>query len=186
MSEERQQFGTEQVPAIILEEVSDPRWQADFFCVSLDMIGHLPGLVRSSKNGRVQVACFEAFLVHVRLIAEFLARPSKDKDFTARDFLSPLSYLWPRPSTDAGKRLRDKHWLTASKHVVHFSKDRVPADLADVKPIDPSEYMSEAASDVFAVAEDFVSAVERAGHGLAGMLRGALNASRTAFEEGSR
>jgi hypothetical protein len=69
---------------------------------------------------------------------------------------------------------------------VHFSKDRVPEDLADVKPIDPFEYMNEAAFDVFAVAEYFVSAVERAGHYMAGKLRDALNASRTAFEEGSR
>lgn len=166
-------------PSIILAEVSGQKWRmANYFGVSLEMVGKLPSLARQNTTSEIWVACFESFLTHVRAIAEFLVRrPSED--FTAADFSS-----WPVPTSEAALRLRDVHWVIATKHVMHFSHERVPPDLPD--PIDPFECMDDAARDVFSVAEEFVSAVEREEGDLAVKFRLDLDMGRARFVSPTR
>ena len=123
--------------------------RAAYISDSFEMVGHLPGLVFRTSDGLIANACLESFLVHVRLLAEFLVRRPK-KDFTAADFIA-----WPVPQTDAAQRLGQYWWEEASQHVVHFSQKRVPDNPKDVTQIqDLGKWMHEAATDVFEVAED--------------------------------
>jgi hypothetical protein len=118
-------------------------------------------------------------LVHVRLLAEFFVRRPAEKDFSALDF------LWPVPKSDAAKRLGGERWEFASQNVVHFSRKRIPVDVAKFEPIDDLlRWMRDAGRDVFDVAEEFVAAVEKVGHPQAARLRRALDHSRAVLEGG--
>jgi hypothetical protein len=149
---------------------NDPAFRmASFLTESFSMVGQLPSRVADLDDQIVANACLESFFVHVRLLAEFLIRRPPAKDFSALDF------LWPVPTTPEAKRLADQWWNVASKHVVHFSRTRVPDDIADVEVVqDVVGFMTEAARDAFAVAADFVAALERNAHDQAPMLRRSL------------
>ena len=70
----------------------------------------------------------DVFFVHVRLLADFLVRPTKaGVDFGPADF----DIEWTAPQTPEAAALRD-NWRTASKYVVHFGLRRVPEDLEDL------------------------------------------------------
>ena len=166
-----------------LEEIwDDPQFRmASYFSASLEMIGGLPNRWATVRDGLVRNACLEAFFVHVRLLSEFLVRRPPEKDFSARDF------LWPAPTSEAAMRLGGKWFQEPSQHVVHFSRRRVPDQRADIQIIEDIEaYMREAADDVFAVAEEFVTALERASHRYAETLRLDLDRSRRLLASTSR
>lgn len=159
----------------------DPHWRmTSYVQESLSMLGRLPARWKATEDRWIATACLESFMVHVRLMAEFLVRRPTERDFSALDF------LWPVPTSDAAKRLAGERWLLASRHVVHFSRERVPEDLADVRPIgDVEEWMRAAARDVFEVAEGFVVAVEKAQHPQAERLRRFLDHNRLVLEDGA-
>jgi hypothetical protein len=91
-----------------------------------EMIEKLPTICHTAGNvPLLQQAGVECFFVHVRSIIEFLGiRPAKSGDRSAVDLLGAWS-----PPTDNGPRAAqwqtlNDHWLTASKHVMHFSEVR--------------------------------------------------------------
>jgi hypothetical protein len=150
---------------------------AAYVAESLDMVGGLPGRFAEQRDGMVTNACLEWFLVHMRLLAEFLVRRPAGKDFTANDF------SWEKPTSEAAARLGSELWTIASEQVVHFSRRRVPLDLADLEPIDDVlAWMHQAAADVLAVAEESVTAIEEAGWPQAGFLRRTLDEARQALQ----
>jgi hypothetical protein len=107
--------------------------QASHVAHSVDMLGALPGAMERADNSYLQIACLESFLVHVRLLIEFLLihRANPVKDFSARDF------GWDGPPAADWSHL-ETVWVIASRHVVHFSADRAPQSVHDVKEVDTS------------------------------------------------
>ena len=103
-------------------------------------------------------ACREAFYLNVRLVAEFFVK-MPERDYTARSFLPS----WEPPG-DLAARIQ-RAWGIASKHVMHMSRDRVPADVEDVEPEDTSEAgLSALAQDCQSIAVAFVEAYTAATH----------------------
>lgn len=70
----------------------------------------------------------EAFYVHLRLLAEFLVKPTNHKDFGPNDF----GVIWTAPDLPETSRLA-RHWEIASSYVVHFGRPRVPSDIEDLE-----------------------------------------------------
>lgn len=102
------------------------------------------------------LAMLDAFYVHIRLLAEFLTRKTKNFDFGPANF----GVTWTCPQTAAARRLADC-WDVASKYVVHFGHARVPGDVADLEPFDVSaKALRRMAADALAVLHDFVTMVE--------------------------
>jgi hypothetical protein len=129
-----------------------------------EMIEKLPAVCYA--NGTVpllQQAGVECFFVHVRGMVEFLGIHTDSRDRSAKDILaswSPPSSSGPDAST--WTKLND-HWVTASKHVMHFSQlrtkqdngtqVRVPVEQADLEAI---------ANDVLALWDRFSNEVASA------------------------
>jgi hypothetical protein len=116
------------------------------------MIGTLPHERESATNATLANACLEAWLIHVRLMAEYLlVRPSDpSKDFSARDF------GWRGPT--APQADIENMWMDASQYIVHFGKARTPPDLYDLAPLDVSiSGLTHIAESVFALADEFVA-----------------------------
>jgi hypothetical protein len=105
------------------------------------------------------MAMLDAFYVHLRLVAEFLTRPTNHKDF------GPIHLgvdEWVTPETDAATRLAD-YWDRASKYVVHFGHSRVPESIAELETFEVSAAaLRRMAADAFEVLEELVSSVEAA------------------------
>ena len=76
-------------PQWVIEQMSIPIVrQAQHVAHSIEMIGALPGLLDSVVDGYLVSACRESWMLHVRLLAEFLS-PSlnnSNKDFTCKTF----------------------------------------------------------------------------------------------------
>jgi hypothetical protein len=97
----------------------------------------------------------DAFYVNVRLLADFLVRPTSPKDFGPDTF----GIQWSIPSGDAAARL-NSHWKMASEYVVHFGHARVPGSLDDLKPFSiGGGYFKAMATDVLTVYGSFLSKV---------------------------
>lgn len=98
----------------------------------------------------------DAFYVHIRLLADFLVKQTKTKDFGPADF----EVSWEVPTTVAAQRLAE-HWSIASKYVVHFGHPRVPDDLAELEPFSiGSVWFADMAGNALTVLGRFVTAVE--------------------------
>lgn len=85
----------------------------------------------STLTVSAQHGCRLAFYVSARTVAEFYVRMPA-KDFTAREYLPTWQ---PRPAL--AQRL-ERVWLGTSRHVVHLSKERVPASFREFSPWDNS------------------------------------------------
>ncbi|MFB7424717.1 hypothetical protein ACFC0K_15740 [Streptomyces hydrogenans] len=105
----------------------------------------LPGVLR--------VACIESFWVNVRLLTEYLVKFTTHADDIHVHDLVPN---WEEPVGEVADRLK-KDWITASKHVMHFSKQRTPEDLADITPVSNEDH-ERIARDLRTVYDQFCQA----------------------------
>ncbi len=107
-------------------------------------------------------ACLESFLVRVRALAEFLIvhKGNAEKDFTVEDFGGQA----PAPDDPRRERLEDV-WTFTSQNLVHFSRERTPEDLYDLRPPDyrTPEGHKGTAGQVLSLVEDFVVGLEARG-----------------------
>jgi hypothetical protein len=170
------------------EELSEDFWrrvltqsvrQAAHVGHSLDMVGELPGAYDSSRTGIERVACLEAFLIHVRLLAEFLlVHPTKGmKDFSAGDF------GWNGP-TDRDTSLIDRMWRVASQHLVHFSRERTPEHADTLEAVDTTAVgLKSTALQTLDLADDFVVFLECKGDMDAHVFRSHLEKALTTLEK---
>lgn len=101
---------------------SDPVfWQASHIAYSIDMVSSLPRLRDGVSDDRVFLACTEAWLLHYRLLAEFLS-PSPHN--LKRDVTSE-TFGWTGLDQTDRAYLEDRKDL-ASKYLVHLSAQRFP------------------------------------------------------------
>jgi hypothetical protein len=94
---------------IMLNLTDMPRWACDS-----------SPLQNSTLTFPVYLACVDSYFTNARLAAEFFWKMPR-RDISARSFVPD----WEAPPGIA-KRM-ERVWLMASKHIVHFSQDRVPA-----------------------------------------------------------
>ena len=130
-----------------------------------EMIEKLPAV--SYANGVVpllRLAGIECFFVHVRSMIEFLGIVRDSRDRWAGNVLSSWSPPRKRgPEATTWTKLYD-HWLTASKHVMHFSQLRTKQDDGTQVSIAVEQADLEAiANDVLALWDRFADDVANAG-----------------------
>lgn len=101
----------------------------------------------------------DAFYVHIRLLADFLTRPTKSIGFGPTDFGGG----WTAPAGAASDRLAAA-WEVASKYVVHFGHPRVPDD---VRTLTNFEVSGTAFRDLAMYALDLFAAFVRGPCGVA-------------------
>lgn len=100
----------------------------------------------------------DAFYVHIRLLADFLVKPTKEKDFGPREF----GVEWPEPHGEAADNLR-RHWQVASQYVVHFGRPRVPENIDDLRAFNVGgSFFRSIATDALAVFGLFLEALDSA------------------------
>lgn len=146
--------------------------QAGIVGGSFMMVAALPRARNQAETPTVQIACLEAWFIHMRLLIEYFGlKPGGEstKDFSAR------AALWtPEPDQELNEL-----WVTASQHVVHFSAARSPDLIQDIEPFDVStENLERLARNVLTVANTFVQALEDHGDVTAQSLRVALDEAR--------
>lgn len=142
---------------------------------SLRMVAGLPSARESLSDDLLSNACLESWLVNVRLMAEFLliveGRENRRRDFSASDF------GWDGETSIETSNVKQM-WLVASKHLVHFSKDRTPEDANTLDPTDVTfEGLRNVSETVLQVMEAFVSCLEVIGHTEASSFRIQLNSA---------
>jgi hypothetical protein len=93
-----------------------------------DIAGNFKGAV-DAADLRLARCMLEAFYVHLRLLAEFLVKPTQGRDFGPSDF----DVTWTVPDLPEAIRLTE-HWQVASSYVLHFGRSRVPEDVEDLEP----------------------------------------------------
>jgi hypothetical protein len=142
--------------------LTQPVRQAGHVAHAIEMVGRLPGRMVTISEPTVHHACLESFLVHVRALAEFLIvhKGNAEKDFTVEDFGSQA----PAPDDPRRERLEDV-WTLTSQNLVHFSRERTPEDLYDLRPPDylTPEGHKGTAGQVLSLVEDFVVGLEARG-----------------------
>jgi hypothetical protein len=146
---------------IMLNLADMPRWACD-----------TSPLQHSTLTFPIYIACVESYWTNVRLAAEFFWKMPK-ADVTARSFVPD----WEAPPGIA-KRM-ERVWLMASKHIVHFSQDRVPATSADWRQEDLSfGALMRITRDAFKALALFTDAYERQGGAHAEWLRELYSGAR--------
>lgn len=136
------------------------------------------------------MAMLDAFYVHIRLIAEFLTRKTNTLDFGPAQFGVEG---WTVPSTHSAERLTD-YWHRASKYVMHFGHDRVPANLDELQSFEvTAATLQTMTRDAVDVLDAFVAQVEASDEGSsvltvqrlrAQLLRAELDRCKSLLEEG--
>jgi hypothetical protein len=98
------------------------------------------------------------FFVQVRTLIEFLGgvRPKNSLDLSAQDTLTDIS--WTPRLDDTLKTRLDDHWQMASRHLVHFSKNRVVAESGHyVEPKTDRRDLEAIADDVLEVWDQYAT-----------------------------
>lgn len=138
---------------------SPERRHAQQLAYSLEMIGDIASSYDGAldRHEYILARCMlDAFYVHIRLLADFLIRPTDPKDFGPADF----GVKWAAPNTAESKRLSE-HWDVASKYVVHFGRPRVPEYLGDLEAFQIGGALFRSmAFDVLSVFGDFLERLE--------------------------
>lgn len=98
-----------------------------------DLLPYVTG-EESIEPAAVEAACKESFVLNVRLVIDFLSRGNPRYDILAKDYAPE----W-EPNEQLRGRLDRWHEL-ASRHAMHLSKERVPDDMQDMRPIGPDDY----------------------------------------------
>ena len=146
-------------------------------CHSLRMLGSLPSERELATSEALSHAALESWLVHVRLLAEFfLVKPARTrKDFSARDF------GWE------GTSGIDTHELVrfcelASRHLVHFSRERAPDDIFELDAEDVGYAALVVVSEkLLQLARAFVAELETRESPMAPQMRDCLEIASTAL-----
>jgi len=148
---------TERAAKFLANKMTPRSRRVDHLTYSLWMISSIPA-ARHDESDFLTYACMvDAFFVHVRLLAEFLVRRTPKVDFGPNDVV----HSWVAPESSAAQRL-SQHWALASRHVVHFSRERVPESLDDLKAIElDTATLRTMANDVLAVMSAFVVTAEK-------------------------
>ncbi len=118
------------------------------------------------NEDRNRLIALEIFLVHTRLLCEFLhVKPSRDeRDFSIVDFLidtdevqevADINSLLSGPTQDEVSQLRPI-WFLASSESMHFSKSRTPEYLEEIVPAELTQ------SKMFELTGMIFSLLERA------------------------
>jgi hypothetical protein len=137
---------------------ADPlaRRRAEQVAHSLNVIAELPGYVEDTEFPiGLRVAAVDAFFVHLRLLIEFLIkRPDRRHPAIHRDDYARGFHL---AAVDSVLRSRmDDGFEFASRHVAHFSLERLWAeDSAGVNYVSAAS-LRDRADDVFAATAAFV------------------------------
>jgi hypothetical protein len=123
---------------------------------SLNMVAELPNYVDDvAFPVGLRVAAVDAFFVHLRLLAEFLVK-KRDQHHPAihRDDFAPGFHL---ASVDSNLYQRlDTAFELASRHVAHFSVDRVPDEKASgVQAVDAAS-LRRLAGDAFGAVAAYI------------------------------
>lgn len=101
---------------------NDPEfWQASHIAFSIDMVSSLPALREGVESARVFIACTEAWLLHYRLLAEFLTPGPQ----SLRHDVTGVTFGWTGPDESDRAYLEERKDL-ASKYLVHLSASRFP------------------------------------------------------------
>lgn len=121
-----------------------------------------------SSDGQTRNVSVDVFLIHSRLMCELLlVRPARrTTDFSVLDFcvnLEPTGsseaisrIQWKGPNREA-KSLLLPLWNTASKHVVHFSRERAPEYLRMIEPEDfTAPTLRRLTLAIFSLLDDFL------------------------------
>lgn len=129
---------------------------------SMRMLGEIGSRYQAAQDSDdllPAMAMLDAFYVHLRLVAEFLTRPTNHRDFGPAQLGVDN---WVTPETNAASRLAD-YWDRASSYVVHFGHSRVPENLAELETFEVSAAaLRSMAADAFEVLAELVSLVEAA------------------------
>jgi len=112
-------------------QLQEEKRQLEHVCMSLRLVSETPGEVYRAETWTVATACFESWLLNVRLLAEFFGvHPARhEKDFSARDF----GWSGCDLPDDIGIEL-EACWKLASSFLLHFGRNRVPSDLQELEP----------------------------------------------------
>ena len=100
--------------------------QAQHVAYSVGRIRKLPYLIEANQKFDIHNSIVESWIVHARALCEFFlihkSPHSVRYDFTAAD------YGWDQCQLEDYLDL-DCWWVLASRHLLHFSKERTPDDL---------------------------------------------------------
>jgi hypothetical protein len=154
--------------------------RADQVTHAIDMLAALPGEMATATSAVLYVACMEDFLVHARALIEFLHvhSPNRRLDFTAEDF------GWtPPPDLVKSPRL-EAVWTAASQNLVHFSKERAPASVYNIRRFDTSvENLRSIATEILDLFAVFVNDLEARQHSEAASFRHSLDEAISELSE---
>jgi hypothetical protein len=149
-------------------------WQASHIAHSIGMVGSLPALREDVVDSRVSVACTEAWLLHSRLLAEFLAPgpPNLRNDVTSATF------GWACVD-DADRSFLTERKNLASKYLVHLSTERFPDQLSDFEyhPV-TLDYMLQSNARLFEIFDQFLAHLHEQGSPVYVFLSGQLDSAR--------
>jgi hypothetical protein len=151
------------VTASFEDRVNSPEMRYAYqLAYSMRMIGEIGARYQAAQDSDDLIpamAMLDAFYVHLRLVAEFLTRPTSVRDFGPIELGADD---WVVPDTQAAERLA-QYWDRASKYVVHFGHPRVPGNLEELQTFEVSaDAMKSMARDAFAVLEVLVAQLEAA------------------------
>jgi len=98
----------------------------------------------------------DAFYIHIRLLADFLLRPTQGRDFGPDDF----GITWVAPTGEGSDRLLEA-WGVASTYVVHFGGPRIPTGPEGLEPFKVGgQHFRDLAADALAIYAQFVNEVQ--------------------------
>lgn len=143
------------------DRVNSPQMRYAYqLAYSMRMLGEIGARYRTAQDSTDLIpamAMLDAFYVHLRLVAEFLTRPTNGRDFGPIDLGVDD---WAAPDIPATKRLT-QYWDRASKYVVHFGHSRVPQNLEELQTFEVSaDALKSMARDAFEVLAVLVSQLE--------------------------
>jgi hypothetical protein len=154
---------------------SDPVfWRASHIAHSIGMVGSLPTLREDIVDSRVWVACTEAWLLHYRLLAEFLAPSPRN----LKSDVTSATFGWSGVDEADRSFLAERKNL-ANKYLVHLSAERFPDQLSDFEyhPV-TLDYMLQSNARLFEMFDQFLAHLHEQGSPVYVFLSGQLDSAR--------
>lgn len=154
---------------------NDPAFrQASHIAFSIDMVGSLPTLRENVENPRVFIACMESWLLHYRLLAEFLSPSLRN----LRHDVTSEKFGWTGLDQDDRAYLVERKDF-ASKYLVHLSAKRFPESTEAFKyhPVTHDEMLT-ANARLFHIFDEFLAYLDQDDSSVYSFLRSVLDAAR--------